>query len=84
MIYALGKRFEGVLDGFTERLDELEKILDEKKLRTGSGRIVQEMLRNAIAIPKGYMPVLDAGRNRSGGLSRSLRWLAYALPSSLG
>ena len=84
MMYALGKRFEGVLDRFTQRLEELENILDEKRLRTGAGHIVQEVLSDLSSIPRGHMPILDAGRNRSGGLSRSLRWLADALPSSLG
>ena len=84
MIYALGKRFEVALDRFTKCLEELENILDEKKLRTGASHVVQGVLSDLSSIPKGHMPILDAGRNRSGGLSPSLRWLADALPSSLG
>jgi len=87
MIHAMSSRFEGTLGEFARRLDEasdqVRKVVEGERLTSGAGRVVRAMLSDICNGRKVHMPILNAGRSASRGLSRNLRRLNDALPAAL-
>lgn len=80
IIAVLIKCFEGTLELFTRRLDNVSERLDREQLDAGAGRIVEEIVGKAsdVSGKTSRMPVRAAGRNASHGLSAFMNRLNQA------
>lgn len=85
MICVMIKCFEGTLDHFTQGLADIVERLDAEMLLTGAGRIVKDAVEKASNVTDRTcrVPIREAGRNASHGLSAFMNRLNQARAQQL-
>ena len=87
MIHVMQKRFSGELGKYTKKLYEamerLEAVIKPEAAAARDRRAVEEVVGDVTAGMSGNMPILSAGRTRSGGLSWTFQRLLDATPATL-
>ncbi|MEW6522621.1 MAG: hypothetical protein AB1445_03460, partial [Bacillota bacterium] len=73
MLNGLIQRFEGKLATYAEQVGRLRDLVSEERLRAGAGQLVEPAVSMAAGVRQSHPPILDAGRTRSGGISRVMR-----------
>ena len=87
MIHAMQKRFSGELGRYTKKLydaiERLEAVIKPDAVAARHKQVVREVLDGVTSRMGANMPILSAGRTRSGGLSWTFQRLLDATPATL-
>jgi hypothetical protein len=87
MIHAMQKRFSGELGRYTKKLydaiERLEAVMKPDAVAARDEQVVREVLDGVTSRMGANMPILSAGRTRSGGLSWTFQRLLDATPATL-
>jgi len=75
MLSSLIQRYEGKLAAYAEHVGRIRHLVSEERLQAGAGHLVKQAVSVATGAKHAHPPVLDAGRTRSGGMSRVIRSL---------
>ena len=76
MVHSLVKYFEGKLEHYSKHISRIHSILDDAEISRKASGIAHRVLDEIGLGKKTNMPITQAGRTRSGGLSRLLNNLA--------
>ena len=80
MLHSLGQHLLGSLDRFTQRLSgETRLPLPDRQQRVQAA--TRKVVKRTLGVKQAHPPIKDAGRTRSGGMSRLLHQLGRARPS---
>jgi hypothetical protein len=76
MVHSLVKYFEGKLEHYSKHISRIHSILDDAEISRKASGIAHRVLDEIGLGKKTNMPITQAGRTRSGGLSRLLNNLS--------
>lgn len=75
ILHGLVKRFEDRLAEFAKHVSRLSNMMDEEQIKAKISEVKRQVVANVTGIRQTNTPVKDAGRIRSGGMSRLIRSL---------